>query len=311
MGLKLRLAPVLAVCVFVLCVFGGVALHTLNEVKINGSHYLEIVRYKDLIADILPPPSYIIESYLVAFQMADEKDPAKRTALIARMKVLSKEYSERHEFWTQDLDASPMKDEMIVKSYKPAKAFYEIVAKDFIPAVERQDREAIYSHLDKLGALYEEHRQSIDRVVKAFHCLVLLLEIGMVGELDRPDLAPLDRAADGGEAHDVRIALGEGGEFVAQLLPGVISAHVAAQGGGGPGERGRRREGFEPEAFGRQGGLFGGREDGVGVDSAAARGEVWPHGLQPPDLLRMFEMDAHEAAVAGLEDGADQQEDEE
>jgi len=167
MGLKLRLAPVLAVCVFVLCIFGGVALHTLNEVKINGSHYLEIVKYKDLIADILPPPAYIIESYLVAFQMADEKDPAKRSALIARMKVLSKEYNERHEFWIQDLEASPMKDEMVVKSYKPAKEFYEIVAKDFIPAVERQDREAVYSHLGKLGALYEEHRQSIDRVVKA------------------------------------------------------------------------------------------------------------------------------------------------
>ena len=140
---------------------------------------------------------------------------------------------------------------------------------------------------------------------------VLLLAIGMVGELDRPDLAPLDRVADGGEAHDVRIALGEGGEFVAQFLPGVVGAHVAAQGGCGPGESGRRREGFEPEAFGRQGGLFGGREDGVGVDSAAPRDEVEPHGLQPPDRLRMFEMDAHEAAVAGLEDGADQQEDEE
>ncbi|OPZ78803.1 MAG: hypothetical protein BWY77_01437 [bacterium ADurb.Bin431] len=98
----------------------------------------------------------------------------------------------------------------------------------------------------------------------------LLLEIGVVGELDRPDFAPLHRAADGGEVHDVGIALGEGGEFVAQLLPGVIGPHIAAQGGFAFGQGSGRAERLQPEAFILQTGLFGGGEDRVDECPAAA-----------------------------------------
>ena len=39
---------------------------TLNELKVNGALYQQIVQNKDLIADVLPPPVYVIESYLLA-----------------------------------------------------------------------------------------------------------------------------------------------------------------------------------------------------------------------------------------------------
>ncbi|MGC3957541.1 MAG: hypothetical protein QM813_06155 [Verrucomicrobiota bacterium] len=62
---------------------GGYALmslRTLDHVKVNGPLYAEIVRGKDLVADILPPPEYLIESYLVSFQLVEESDPASRRA---------------------------------------------------------------------------------------------------------------------------------------------------------------------------------------------------------------------------------------
>ena len=37
----------------------------------------EIVQGKDLIADVQPPPEYIIESYLLVLQMVDETDPPR------------------------------------------------------------------------------------------------------------------------------------------------------------------------------------------------------------------------------------------
>ena len=46
----------------------GVMIH---KVRVNGPLYHDIVTDKDLIADILPPPQYIIESYLVALQIAN------------------------------------------------------------------------------------------------------------------------------------------------------------------------------------------------------------------------------------------------
>ncbi len=46
--------------------------------KVNGPIYNEFMRGKDLIAHILPPPEYIIESYLTAFDLRENMDnPAK------------------------------------------------------------------------------------------------------------------------------------------------------------------------------------------------------------------------------------------
>ncbi|MDP1635079.1 MAG: hypothetical protein Q8L69_10415, partial [Gallionellaceae bacterium] len=47
------------------------AFWALSELKVNGPLYQRIVQGKDLVADILPPPEYIIESYLVTLQLRD------------------------------------------------------------------------------------------------------------------------------------------------------------------------------------------------------------------------------------------------
>ena len=51
--------------------YGAWSFKALNEIQVNGPIYQRIVQSKDLIADILPPPEYIIESYLVCLQMAN------------------------------------------------------------------------------------------------------------------------------------------------------------------------------------------------------------------------------------------------
>ncbi|BBJ23259.1 hypothetical protein [Candidatus Nitrotoga sp. AM1P] len=50
-------------------IYGMWSFKTLNELKVNGPIYHRIVQGKDLVADILPPPEYIIESYLVSLQL--------------------------------------------------------------------------------------------------------------------------------------------------------------------------------------------------------------------------------------------------
>ena len=41
--------------------YGAWSFKTLAELKVNGPLYQRIVQSKDLIADVLPPPEYIIE----------------------------------------------------------------------------------------------------------------------------------------------------------------------------------------------------------------------------------------------------------
>ena len=72
-NLKIGVKLTLLVVTFLLGfgIFGTYSYYGLNKVKVNGSIYAQIVLGKDLIADILPPPEYLIESYLNCFQMID------------------------------------------------------------------------------------------------------------------------------------------------------------------------------------------------------------------------------------------------
>ena len=76
-------------------VFGAWIWHTIGQTRIGGPGYNRIVLYKDLGADILPPPNYIIESYLSVLQLADPERASQRAVLVAKMSQLRKA-SEKH-----------------------------------------------------------------------------------------------------------------------------------------------------------------------------------------------------------------------
>ena len=147
-------------------IFGIIVQISLNMVKVKGAIYNNIVQGKDLIADILPPPEYIIESYLLVFQMADETDKTKINGFISRIQTLENDYSIRHKFWMEDLDESDMKKIMTVESYDPAKEFFDILDSQFIPAVQNGDRDTAAKLIrGTLREKYEQHRAAIDKVV--------------------------------------------------------------------------------------------------------------------------------------------------
>ncbi|MBF0550424.1 MAG: hypothetical protein HQK60_07805 [Deltaproteobacteria bacterium] len=167
MSLKVKFLIISMTIVLGFCVFGIVAWNTLNVTKINGELYERIVGGKDLISDILPPPEFIIESYLVLFQMMEETDSAKLKELASRGKALKQEFEERHEFWAKNLPPGTLKDEMIARSYQPARQFFEARDNDFIPAVLQGNKDKAQKvMINILKARYEEHRAIIDNVVK-------------------------------------------------------------------------------------------------------------------------------------------------
>jgi methyl-accepting chemotaxis protein len=62
MGMKGKLLCLSLAYAIGIVVFGTVAYLAINKVKVGGPIYKQVVEGKDLIADILPPPEYIIES---------------------------------------------------------------------------------------------------------------------------------------------------------------------------------------------------------------------------------------------------------
>lgn len=145
----------------------AISVGVLAKVKVTGPVYGEIIEGKDLIADILPPPEYIIESYLVVLQAAREELPAKRRELLNRFQQLEKEYTVRHEYWQKELPNDPARDILLRESFAPARAFYKTAQGKFFPALERGDLAVASQILDgPLRQQYQEHRHAIDRVVE-------------------------------------------------------------------------------------------------------------------------------------------------
>ena len=137
-----------------------------ERIKVNGPVYKDIVRGKDLIADILPPPEYIIESYLVVLQAMADRDASKLASFQERFKKLRSEYDDRHTYWDKDLPEGKAKTLLLDSSYKPAVTFYNAAEKDFFPALAANDYILAEKLLhDVLSPAYEAHRKAIDEIV--------------------------------------------------------------------------------------------------------------------------------------------------
>ena len=78
---------------------------TVSAASVNGPYYHQIAQAKDLVADVLPPPTYIIESYLVSLEMSQEENRDALKQLSAKSRALRAEYEARHAFWVSQ--ASP------------------------------------------------------------------------------------------------------------------------------------------------------------------------------------------------------------
>lgn len=146
-------------------VFGLTTWRTIEQVSVQGPIYNEIVTGKDLIADILPPPEYIIEAYLVARQLNDETDQSRVSELIERGDRLRVDYESRHEFRQRILPQNSMKDLMTATAYRSAMGFFQLRDEQFVPAIRAGDHERAKTILVQMNQRYEAHRLAIDQVV--------------------------------------------------------------------------------------------------------------------------------------------------
>ncbi len=168
-GKKLIVAFLFIATVFIL--FGIFTLDTINKIKVSGPIYHQIISKKDLVADILPPPAYIIESYLCAMDIATvETNQSAREKLLERLKELydgSGYYRDRMEYWRKHLPEEQIREVFFGDALSNAKAFYSTALGDFAQAVRSDDMaKAREIFLNQLRPDYENHRKAIDKVVQ-------------------------------------------------------------------------------------------------------------------------------------------------
>ena len=164
--IKMRLGFIVGIFTIGFTLFGLAILQAMNTLNVNGPIYQRIVQGKDLIADILPPPEYILESYLVVLQLANSTDSHEAEALIKRFDVLKNDYDARHTYWLNENLEPELKTLFLEKSTLAAQAFYHETLTHFIPSLQAGNHAEMLSSLAKIRLRYEEHRLAIDKVVE-------------------------------------------------------------------------------------------------------------------------------------------------
>ncbi len=153
----------------VLTVVGLVAVifasnYALSQLKVGGPLYSKIKLGNDLIADILPPPAYVIEAYLEATLAL--QDPSTVAARRERLAQLKKDYDERREFWVKSDLEPALKTRLVDKSHGHVQRFWNLVEQSFLPALAKADTAQAAKSYKDIAAAYTAHRAVIDDIVK-------------------------------------------------------------------------------------------------------------------------------------------------
>jgi len=164
--IKMRFMVIVASLIIGFALFGFATFKAMNMLNVNGPIYQRIVQGKDIIADVLPPPEYIIESYLVALQLTQVGDPDEISALVTRFQLLKTEYESRHSYWLGQSLESELHVSLLERSYRAAQTFYDEASQRFLPSIQAGDREGSQASLLQMRHAYEDHRLAIDEVVK-------------------------------------------------------------------------------------------------------------------------------------------------
>ena len=135
----------------------------INDIRIGGPLHTKSREAADLVADILPPPEYVIEPYLEAAMLM--RDPSRAEATSRRIAALKAAYDDRHQHWLgSDIDPV-VKRAITVETHDPAERFWQELQGRFLPAARQGDGAAMQHSFERLSTLYATHRAAVDRTV--------------------------------------------------------------------------------------------------------------------------------------------------
>ena len=93
-----RLLVAFAVVVVIgLAISIGLQSFTLSQLKVKGPVYDGLIDGKDLVADILPPPLYLVEAYMLASEAVHDPDRAGEAS--TKIAALASDYETRRQYW--------------------------------------------------------------------------------------------------------------------------------------------------------------------------------------------------------------------
>jgi methyl-accepting chemotaxis protein len=162
--LKTQLTILLAFMVLGFFIAAYLADSTYDKVLVKGKVYETIISDKDLAADILPPPAYLLESWQIALQMVALKQQ-DLPALIAKSNQLAQDFASRTQYWDRNIEDAKMHAVMTKQLTPSGNLFLQVRDEIFIPAVRAGEADQINAALEQLQQAYLKHRAAVDAMV--------------------------------------------------------------------------------------------------------------------------------------------------
>ncbi|PLK26661.1 HAMP domain-containing methyl-accepting chemotaxis protein [Novosphingobium sp. TH158] len=142
---------------------------SIDKIRMGGDLYNEDKQISELVADILPPPIFIIEPWLEVTLIANKHGSQEQH--LANLERMKRQFEERHKYWQQQ-DLTPELKAPLGEAIEDADRFWSIYNNAFLPALRSNDSTRIEAAHDQLNDAYDDHRKHIDAMVKkseAYH----------------------------------------------------------------------------------------------------------------------------------------------
>lgn len=145
----------------ILLTLAGIGLFALNAMKESAD---QMGQGKDVVADILPPPLYLIESQLVSYDLL-AADASVRQPLIDKLRSLKKDYDDRNQYWEASNLDQELKSSLMGEQRKHGELFWKEALERLLPAIQSNNLEAARASSQILRTHYEAHRKGVDETV--------------------------------------------------------------------------------------------------------------------------------------------------
>jgi len=163
LSVRSQLIGMLAGVVFLLVVFAAVVWVAVGSISSAADG---MGQGKDVVADILPPPLYVLEAELAVLQLQDAKADGV-PPLLEKLAALKKDYDARNSFWDKAALDPAVKKSLLGEQKQAADNFWKLVLGDYAAAVKQGDKERARQIAEEVNRAYVAHRGGVDATVKA------------------------------------------------------------------------------------------------------------------------------------------------
>lgn len=147
-------------------VIGMMALLKGEQTRIGGPIDDDIQNGKDLVADILPPPMYVVELHLAGSQAACSTDAKRQEKFRGQFTQFMQQYYERQQHWTKTLPDGKIKEIVVGSLNQSVKAYFSACEQQFIPSLASKDTvTSLKMYNTVMVERYNAQRESVDQVV--------------------------------------------------------------------------------------------------------------------------------------------------